>query len=738
MNQKPLVREAFLLISMRTLLLSFFTLLALTSFGQENWCGTDQRINAEIDKDPNVRQILYNGLHQAANTRSDFAEGNRATLQIPVVVHVLHDNGLGNISDAQIYDALFILNQDYNRLNPDTVDTRDEVLAPFKQYAASMDVEFKLAKIDPQGNCTNGILRINAPTQTYNASDDCKFTANGGSDAWPRDSYFNIWVVNNIESGGSGITLGYAQFPYFGSGDTYGIVIRHDSFGTIGTAQGTDGRTLTHEVGHCFGLPHIFDEGWGTPGCSTGDCANSGDMSCDTPPQSAANWSCNPTWNSCTDIPANDPYGADVYDQIENYMSYNSCQNMFSMDQANIMSNNLSTVPFLMGLVSASNITATGVNDPDVLCKADFTASQTEICPGTVVTFSDYTYHGPTSWTWTVSPGTEGVDYMFVGGTDATSQNPEIEFLSGGYYDISLTATDGVTSDSETKTGYIQVLPTANTLPFIERFEDYSSLSATEQWTVFNPGNNNTFEIFTGFGHTGNQCIGINNFAESGSNTDEVVAAPVDLSVVDTSLNEIVTMTFRYAYRKKNSANDEWLKVFISQDCGASWAQRKTIHGSLLSSLVETSSWQPAGQEDWTTVHMTNITAAYFVDNFLYKFEFEGSGGNNFYLDDINIYKGAPSDNIVGGVSDDESIADFGVYPNPTTDQLTVRFSVGSASDMEIFVRDITGKIVQSQFVKASTGTNLVLMDLGAFANGAYLVEIKSGNTKRIERVIKK
>ena len=52
-------------------------------------------------------------------------------------------------------------------------------------------------------------------------------------DAWPRDSYMNIWVVESIESGGAGITLGYAQFPYFGQASTYGVVIRHDAFGTF-------------------------------------------------------------------------------------------------------------------------------------------------------------------------------------------------------------------------------------------------------------------------------------------------------------------------------------------------------------------------------------------------------------------------------------------------------------------------------------------------------------------------
>lgn len=724
---------------MKKLLLTLATVLSLCALGQqENWCGTDQKINSEIKKDPQIKEILYNGLYRAANTRSEFSKGIRATLQIPVVVHVLHDNGNGNISDAQIYDALHILNQDYNRLNEDTVDTRDVPLAPFKQYAASMDVEFKLAKLDPNGNCTNGIVRVDAPNQTYSADDDCKFTALGGSDAWPIDSYFNIWVVNNIESGGAGITLGYAQFPYWGSADTYGIVIRNDAFGTIETAQGTDGRTLTHEVGHCFGLPHIFDEGWGDPGCSTLDCSTSGDMSCDTPPQSSANWSCNPSWNSCTDVPTNDPYGIDVYDQIENYMSYNSCQNMFSLDQANIMSNNLATVTFLTDLVSASNIAATGVNDPDILCKADFTASQTEICSGTVVTFSDYTYHGPTAWTWSVSPGTEGIDFIFVGGTDANSQNVEIEFVSGGFYDISLMATDGVSSDTEVKTSYIQVLPTPNTLPFIERFEDYTSLGSTDQWTVFNPGNNNSFEIFTGFGHTGNKCIGIENFTQSGSNTDEVIGAPVDLSVVDTALNESVTMSFRYAYRKRNSSNDEWLKVFISQDCGATWAQRKTIHGSLLSPLIESASWQPANQTDWTTVHMTNVTMAYFVNNFLYKFEFEGSGGNNIYLDDINIYKGAPSDTIVGGVINDGYIADFGVYPNPTNNQLTVRFSTGLNMDVEIRVCDLAGKTIGREFVNAQSGTNLILMDVENYASGSYLIELRAGQTKKVSRLVKR
>ncbi|HRP60405.1 MAG TPA: M43 family zinc metalloprotease [Vicingus sp.] len=88
------------------------------------------------------------------------------------------------------------------------------------------------------------------------------------------------------------------------------------------------GRTLTHEIGHCFNLYHTFQSGCGS------NCGSSGDLCCDTPPVSTSSGSCNTSENTCSnDANGADPYGTDVLDQIENYMSYNSCQNMFSLDQ---------------------------------------------------------------------------------------------------------------------------------------------------------------------------------------------------------------------------------------------------------------------------------------------------------------------------------------------------------------------------------------------------------------------
>ncbi|MCH2223641.1 MAG: T9SS type A sorting domain-containing protein [Crocinitomicaceae bacterium] len=720
------------------LLLICVVTLSLTARSQNNtWCGTNHLVKKQIEENPGLQQIMHEALKKAAISRPTDNATSRTLITIPVVVHVIHDNGIGNISEEQVQSALDILNLDYNRLNADTSDTRSTAEAPFRDNAGSMDIEFKLAKIDPDGNCTNGIVRVNAPTLTYGAGEDCKYDSNGGSDQWPKDRYFNIWVINTIAGSSGGITLGYAYYPYGAATNSgYGILIRHDVFGSIETADGEDGRTLTHEMGHALGLPHIFDAGFsGADGCHTGDCNTEGDYSCDTPPQQEANWSCSPTWNSCNNVPLNDAYGFDALDQIENYMSYNACQNMFSNDQVDVMQFNFNDIYFLDNLRSDPNIAATGVNDPDQLCKAEFDVAKRVVCAGTTVEFDDQSFHGPISWTWTVTPGVEGVDYVYANGTTAASQNPEITFIVGGYYDIELLTSDGVTSDSEVKTAFINVLPESAQLDVIEGFEAYTDLSSTNNWTVHNPDNNQGFEILDGTGLSSNKSAFLANYGESGSNTDELISAPLDLSVVDPATEEM-TLSFRYAYHKRYDSNDEWLKVFASNNCGESWAQRKTIHGNQLSELTSSNAWYPTSDDDWTTVHMTNITSVYFVENFRYKFEFEGENGNNFFLDNINIYKGAPSDDLVGVNDLEGSIRSFSAYPNPVEGQLNIRFSLENIQNAIVEIVDVTGKVITKNNVQANSGSNLVVLDLDDIAAGAYFIQLSVGETTQVEQLI--
>lgn len=712
----------------RSLLTIAFGILMFNTFGQNNWCGTDRILQNLKNSNPGFSEHMHHAMSRASHGNG---VSNKSTLIVPVVVHIIHDNGIGNISDQQVQNALDVLNADYNRQNTDTANTRNTSTAPFKPNAGPMDIVFKLAKIDPNGNCTNGIVRVNAPSLTYDANDDCKYSSNGGSDQWPMDSYLNLWVVNSIESDGAGITLGYAYLPYWPSGTNYGILIRNDAFGKIETALGSDGRTLTHEMGHLLGLSHIFDAGWnGDTGCHTDDCNNAGDYCCDTPPQAEANWSCSSTWNSCSDIPTNDDYGFDAVDQIENYMSYNACQNMFSKDQAAIMQYNFVDISFLESVASAANQIATGVNDPETFCKAEFEASKTGVCTSDTIAFTDRSFHNPNGWTWSVSPGVENTDWEFTSGTTSSSQHTVIRFMTSGTYSIQLSATDGVTNDTEIKSSLITVFPEATSLPFLEGFETFSNFSQTDQWAVYNPDGNNAFVVDLTTGSSGTHSARLTNFGQGGPNSDELIASAVDLSAVNPA-TEIITMSFRYAYRKRLASNDEWLKVFITKDCGDTWVQRKTMHGSQLSTLISTSSWTPTSPSDWVTVHMTNITSEYWVPNFRYKFEFEGNGGNNFFLDDINIYKGAPSNTVVAGINDESLVNEFSLFPNPTEGELNLNFNVNSAVQMNLQIVDLTGQTLMETVIKANSGANLVVLDTQKLSSGTYFVKLNSNNSNQ-------
>ena len=65
--------------------------------------------------------------------------------KIPVVFHVLHNEGVENISDEQIYDALSILNRDFRKLNADTAN----VNADFEGMPADSEIEFVLSTKAP-------------------------------------------------------------------------------------------------------------------------------------------------------------------------------------------------------------------------------------------------------------------------------------------------------------------------------------------------------------------------------------------------------------------------------------------------------------------------------------------------------------------------------------------------------------------------------------------------------------
>ncbi|GAB2662275.1 hypothetical protein GCM10027036_15090 [Flavihumibacter cheonanensis] len=222
-------------------------------------------------------------------------------------MHIL-ESAAFSVSDEQVQSQLNALNRDFQAANADLVRVPDR----FKHLAANCNIRFELAKVDPAGEPTSGIVRVKAGVNQFSLDNRIKFRSRGGADAWPAAHYLNIWVGNMV----SGI-MGYSSMP----GDAPeldGVVLNHTVFGTLNKrGRYTLGRVAVHEVGHWLGLKHI----WGDAYCGDDGIA-------DTPPQKTYNRGCpSGVINSC----GNDPNG----DMYMNYMDLtdDSCMYMFTLGQ---------------------------------------------------------------------------------------------------------------------------------------------------------------------------------------------------------------------------------------------------------------------------------------------------------------------------------------------------------------------------------------------------------------------
>ena len=263
-------------------------------------CATMQEYERLLEEQPSFRvgQQRAEDLTARAMTSGQAERVARTLITIPTVVHVVHRLPRENISKAQIRSQMRSLNHDFRATNPDTTKVPD----PWKGLVADARIKFQLAKTDPQGKKTDGIVRVQTRRASFGPGDAVKRASQGGSTAWPSDAYLNVWVCT-LDGG----LLGYAQFPG-GPKMTDGVVILNSAFGSEGTATApfNRGRTLTHEVGHWLNLRHI----WG----DTLDCSG-GDRVPDTPNCRGPNYG-KPTYpvTSC----GNGPNG----DMFMNYMDY--------------------------------------------------------------------------------------------------------------------------------------------------------------------------------------------------------------------------------------------------------------------------------------------------------------------------------------------------------------------------------------------------------------------------------
>jgi len=212
---------------------------AFNLYGQHDHskCGTTEELHKLYEKDPGLKKVIEKSFKTKYKTEKT---GDETTLYIiPVVFHVLHENGTERLSKSTITSHLDALNKQFR--NAFVSHSNND--PAFDDVRGDAFIEFRLAKIDPQGNCTDGIEYINTK-ETNIGTNDSKLNQ------WNRSKYLNIWTVKSFKDRPT--LLGFSQFPDAVTGSNYihdGVIMKSSEIDGFST-------TLTHEIGHYLSLAH--------------------------------------------------------------------------------------------------------------------------------------------------------------------------------------------------------------------------------------------------------------------------------------------------------------------------------------------------------------------------------------------------------------------------------------------------------------------------------------------------
>lgn len=587
---------------------------------------TDSQFEQWIERKINENRIRTFGVNRIQTS----------TYTIPVVVHIIHNGepvGTGtNISDVQILSQIQVINDDFKRLNVDRTNTPAE----FQAVAGSLDIQFVLAKQDPEGIVTNGITRTLGTKTSWSLCDNSEFKA---LNYWPAENYLNLWVLNFTGY------IGYAQLPVSNlpglegsSADrlTDGVVVNYKDFGStdggffVLDPQYNKGRTATHEIGHIFGLRHI----WGDGNCAT-------DYVDDTPPQSGQTSGCpsNPQ-PSCDAI--------QIHKMFQNYMDYSNdvCMNIFTLGQDARMEVVLQNSPRRLSL-----LTSPGATDPvlfanDLGIRRIITPAAAE-CSSPVTPQIEVRNYG-------TNPITSAQAQLSLNGSVIETKNFSSLNLNTGQlttlsfnalsftptssqqvsFQITLTngATDGKSSNNAAS---VQVtVPITVSIPFVEPFN-----SLPTGWSVVNPDNDITWaNVIAPDNNPTNRAMYMpySSYDNLGT-TDWLVTPSFNVS---TPLSTQLRFDVAYVFNPSSCNNGDGLKVYALPGCNSDLSQGILLYsksGSALATASQNFPFVPNSDAQWRKSEVVSLSTLTGVTRWQLAFVATNGKGNNLYIDNVVI-----------------------------------------------------------------------------------------------------
>jgi PKD repeat protein len=688
-------------------------------------CATYDAMEEAFKNNPNLRTKYT--LIQSELDLEYKAEMNKAknkmvaapVYTIPVVFHIM---GPQNVSDLTFENLISYINNDYAKTGSDIAT----ISSLYSSLYVDSEIRFALAKKDPNGKCTNGIIRHDNENIYWSQTSPAYNYSGTGTNRWPTNKYLNVYVVECISSATSTCPVtsgsyigGYTYLPGSAPGTNADAIVILKS--QLAQNDPRDSRTLGHEMGHWLNLSHTFGS-TNNPGVSCGD-----DGVSDTPPTKGY-------FSTCPSSAGGNTCDASTNANVENIMDYSSCPKMFTQGQVTRMRSALtSATAGRNNLWTPANLLATGITSGYTCTPvADFEANKLANCAGSTITYTSTSEFGSSG----------GVSWTFEGGTPATSTATSVvvSYPTPGTYSVSLTATNTAGTNTMNKTSYINVINGAGGV-LAPTMYDFDAASLPSNISIIN---NNVGSVAwaqktTNGANATAKSIHLNNAATTN------IAGHIDIfetPIYDFSSTTGISMSFYYAYAKKVATQIDTFRIQYSLDCGGTWsallaspstAVMAAASGGTLSTAFNPTStqWIFKSIPSSVTTALNNKPSVKF--RFYFRVDPTKTTANNMYLDQINI-----TGNVVTGITELEKTMALAIYPNPTSSTSTLDFTINANEKAKVTLVDMMGRVLEEASVIADNDgrVNHTINTTGHVASGVYIVNIDVNNQRVSKKLI--